>query len=90
MGHCAWCRGRFSLGAFCASFILLLKISRSSSRSLKPSGGALRLEAGRTAGMVRFWSRSCGLVSFSAVWGAGKAGGEGDGFVVGEMERKGK
>ena len=37
--------------AFSASFILLLKIKRSSSMSEKPAGGALRLEAWRIAGI---------------------------------------
>ncbi len=61
MGHCHWLRVMLSVGAFCASFILLLNTSRSSSMSLKPSGGGLRLEAWRIAGMsvedsgVRLW-----------------------------------
>lgn len=38
--------------AFSASFILLLKIKRSSSMSEKPAGGALRLEAWRIAGIL--------------------------------------
>ena len=37
--------------AFSASFILLLKMSRSSSMSEKPSGGAFRFEAWRIAGI---------------------------------------
>ena len=63
MGHCAWCLGMLSVGVFCASFILLAKMSRSSSMSLKPSGGGLRLEAGRIAGMevVFFVGAMCWL-----------------------------
>lgn len=38
--------------AFSASFILLLKIKRSSSISEKPSGGAFRLEACLIAGIL--------------------------------------
>ena len=48
----AACRGTLVEGAFSASFILLLKIRRSVSMSEKPSGGALRLEEWRIAGMV--------------------------------------
>lgn len=41
------------MDAFSASFILLLKIRRSSSMSLKPAGGAFRLDAWRIAGIFR-------------------------------------
>lgn len=54
MGHRAWWRGALSEVAFSASFILLLKMSRSSSISEKPAGGALRLEECRIAGMLDF------------------------------------
>lgn len=53
MGHCAWFLGMLSLGVFWASFIWLLKMSRSSSMSLKPSGGGLRFEACLIAGIFR-------------------------------------
>ena len=39
------------VGSFSASFILLEKMSRSSSMSVNPAGGALRLEAWRMAGI---------------------------------------
>lgn len=39
------------VGSFSASFILFEKMSRSSSMSVKPAGGALRLEAWRMAGI---------------------------------------
>lgn len=42
------------VGSFSASFILLEKMSRSSSISVKPAGGALRLEAWRMAGILHF------------------------------------
>lgn len=52
MGQWTWCRGTLTDDAFSASFILFVKIRRSSSMSLKPAGGALRFEACRIAGIV--------------------------------------
>jgi len=52
MGHWASWRGPEGVAA-CASFILLLKIRRSSSMSVKPAGGALRLLAWRIAGILK-------------------------------------
>ncbi len=43
------------VGSFSASFILLEKIRRSSSMSVNPAGGALRLEAWRIAGIWGFF-----------------------------------
>lgn len=52
------------MDAFSASFILLLKIRRSSSMSVNPEGGALRLEAWRMAGMFAI------CLQESRVWGS--------------------
>ena len=60
MGQWTWWRGTLVVGAFSASFILLLKISRSSSMSEKPAGGAFLLEAWRIAGMVTVETRRLG------------------------------
>ncbi len=57
MGQCTWWRGILVVDAFSASFILLLKIRRSSSMSEKPAGGAFLLEAWRIAGILKETSR---------------------------------
>jgi len=51
MGQAAWCLGMLVEGVASASFILLAKMRRSSSMSLKPFGGGLRFEAWRMAGI---------------------------------------
>lgn len=70
MGHMAAWRGTPADGAFSASFILLLKINRSLSMSEKPSGGALRFEECRIAGIA---VRSMALWA-CARWGKGEGG----------------
>jgi hypothetical protein len=69
MGQRAAARGALEVVVFSASFILLEKMRRSVSMSLKPAGGGLRLEEWRMAGIVMEWdnvARACYALGMSS------------------------